>query len=289
MSKISELFGRVFGNTSVEKYGVDVLQVLLILLVAYWTSRVVQRFLDRHLRLNEHIKEPDIRVYNNVARFIVMVVGLMLALHAMGLELSSIFTTSGLFAMALAFSMKNIVENYVSGLLVKLDRIIKPGDILEIDGMMVKVRAIGFHGTNVRTKDERDFLVPNSEFIQKRVANYTYHDTLCRVWTTVGVSYSSDMIKVRDVLEGVCATLSDMSDQHRPQILLTEFADSAVLFQVSVWIEDPWNSGQVKSNLNEAIWKGLTEAGITIAFPQLDVHLDEEITTATVFDRNSNH
>jgi small-conductance mechanosensitive channel len=96
------------------------------------------------------------------------------------------------------------------------------------------------------------------------------------VETTVGVTYSSDLAKVRQTLESVCDGLDWASSQHKPAVLLSGFGDSALTFKVRVWIEDPWDAGSRRASLNETIWWGLKKAGIVIAFPQLDVHFDRE-------------
>jgi small-conductance mechanosensitive channel len=242
----------------------------------------LQRGVDRRLRHDGQNDDAAIRTYKNVARFIVMVPAILLVIHLMGINLSSFFTTSGLFAVAVAFAMKNIAENLVSGMMLRLERAIKPGDVLETDGAMVRVKKIGLRATIVRTKDEKDLLIPNSQLVQTRVANFTFRDSVCRVWTMVGVSYSSDLNKVREVLEGICGKMRGKSDQHAPEVLLTDFGASSVNYKVSVWIENPWDSGPYKSDLNESIWWGLKDAGLVIAFPQLDVHFDEAFRRSDV-------
>ena len=258
-----------------------VLLALTIVLAAYAGSRYLQRFIDRRLRVEGHRDEADVRVYKAAARLIMMVPGILIAVHVLGLNLSSLFTGGGLFALAIAFAMKNIGENYVAGVMLRLERSIKSGDVLEINGVMGKVKDVGLRATVVRTKDERDLLIPNSELVQNIVANYSFKDSICRVWTFIGVSYSSDMKKVREVLERVCEKFPGQSDYHRPQVMLTEFGSSAATFKVSIWIENPWDSGSTKAKLNEAVWNGLKDAGITIAFPQLDLHFDETFTKLT--------
>ncbi|MBW1820021.1 MAG: mechanosensitive ion channel [Deltaproteobacteria bacterium] len=284
MNKLSELFAKFFGHinvSGVEALGIKGLQAMFILLAAFWISRMIRRFIDRGLRHDDHNDEAAIDTYKRVARFIIMVPGILLAVHVLGINLSSLFTTSGLFAVALAFAMKNIAENYVSGIMLRFERTIKPGDVLESEGEIMRVQSIGFHATIVRTKDEKDLLIPNSQLVQNRVANYTYRDSLCRVETTVGVAYASDLKEVREVLERVCNQFDGTPPQHKPVVLLSDFGDSAVNFMVRIWIENPWDRRIVKSNLNEAIWWGLKDAGIVIAYPQLDVHFDEAIKKAT--------
>ena len=258
----------------IEAIGIEVLAAMAILLAAFCVSRTLQRFIDRRLRQDDHSDESTIRTYRHVIRFLVMTPGLLLALHVFGFNLSTLFTTGGLFAVALAFAMKNLSENLVSGLILRLERSIKPGDVLETDGTMVRVKTIGFRATVARTKDEKDLVIPNAQLVQSRVANYTFKDALCRVETKVGVTYSSDLVRVRQTLESVCDELDWTSSQHKPAVLLSGFGDSAVNFKVMVWIENPWEAGRRQSLLNEAIWRGLKSAGIAIPLPQLDVHLD---------------
>jgi small-conductance mechanosensitive channel len=278
MNNILEWLAKFFGHINVsgiEAMSIKGLYALLVLLGAFAVSRMLKRYIDHRMRQNNPDEKSAVRRYKNVACTIVWTAGALLALHAAGLDLSTFFTTGGLLAVALAFAVKNIAENYVAGIMIMFESTFKPGDVLETDGIMIRIESIGRQHTIARTKDERDIMIPNSYLIQNKIANYTLKDSICRVWTMVGVSYSSDLKKVRDVLKDACGNLEGLSYRHAPQILLAGFGDSTVNYKVSVWIEDPWISGQIKSNLNEAVWWALKDAGIEIAFPQLDVHFDE--------------
>ena len=281
MNELSELFREfleLINVKSIEAMGIKVFAAIAIFLAAFWVSRMLQRFIDRRLSQDSHNDEATIRTYKNIARSIVMVPGILLAVHALGINLSSLFTTGGLFAVALAFAMKDIAENYVSGIMLRFERTIKPGDVLETEGAMVRVKSIGFRATSVRTKDEKDLVIPNSQLVQDRVANYTYRDSLYRVETTVGVAYSSDLKEVQEVLKGICSQLDWASPQHKPEVLLSGFGGSTVNFNIRIWIENPWKAERRQALLNDAIWWGLKKAGIVIAHPQLDVHFDEPFT-----------
>jgi len=281
---LSELFRGVtelINVKSIEAMGIKIFAATATLLAAYWVSRMLRQGIDRRLRQDSHNDEATICTYKNIARVIVMIPGFLISLHVFGINLSSLFTTSGLFAVALAFAMKDTAENYVSGMLLRVERIIKPGDVLETGGAMVRVKSIGFRATIVRTKDEKDLIIPNSQLAQDRIVNYTYKDTDCRFETTVGVAYASDLKKVREVLESVCYQLDWASPQHKPSVILFGFGDSAVNYKIRVWIENPWDAGGRQALLNEAIWWGLKEAGIVMAYPQLDVHVDKAFSPNT--------
>ena len=253
MNKLLEWLAKFFGHivvSGLEAMAIKGIQAMLVLLAAYWISRIVQRIIVRSIRRDE----KAVGTYKKVVRFTIMVLGFLLALYIMGLNLSSLFHTGGLFAIAAAFAMKNIAEHFISGILLRVERTVKPGDVLETQGKMMTIKKVGPRGTIARTKDSKTILIPNLELIQNWIANYTYKDSLCQVWTIVGVAYSSDLKKVREVFEGVCANLDGKSDRHQSQILLLGFGDSAVNYKVSIWIENPWYSRQTKSKLNEAIW-----------------------------------
>jgi potassium efflux system protein len=277
MNTLLEWLAKFFGHipvTDIEALLLKGLQAALVLLAAYVGLRILLRGIDRHFKTNNDVDDANIKTYKKFSRYVIWSLGIFIALHVLGLKLSAFFTTGGLFAVALGFGLKNVIENYVAGLIIRANESIKHGDVLDVDGMMVRVKSIGIRDTIVRTKDDSDILIPNSLLVQGKIGNYTLRDSLCRVYTEVGVSYASDLKQVREVLEGVCANFDGLSEQHAPAVLLTEFGDSSVNYEVFVWTEDPWNIRTLKSQLNEAIWWALKDAGIEISFPQLDVHLD---------------
>ena len=278
MNNLLEWLAKFFGHIPVA--GVEALlikgfQALLVLLVVFVVLRILFKGIDRHYKKSDNRNEDDIQIYKNIARYSIWTIGILAALHVVGINLTVFFTTGGLFAVALGLSLKSIAENYVGGLILKADDSIKHGDILDVDGLMVKVKSVGIRTTIVRTKDDRDILIPNALLVQGKIGNYTRRDSVYRIWTSVGVSYSSDLKKVREVLEEVCRSFDGLSAQSAPVVLLSDFGSSSVNYQVFVWMEDPWNGRRIKSHLNEAVWWALKAAGIEISFPQLDVHFDK--------------
>ena len=290
MSILAEWSTTLFGRFDLSEglLGNKWTQALLVLIIALILSRLLQNIVQRRLSNNDQIDDPAnqaaIQTYKNMARLVVMAPAIVLAVHILGINMSSLFTTSGLFAVAIAFAMKNITENYIAGMLIRIEGSIKPGDVLETKGKMMRVKRIGFRDTIVRSKDEMDILVPNSQLIQESVANYTLKDSLCRVSTIIGVSYASDIDKVKETLENTCNKMEGCSADRAPMVRLINFAESSINYKVSVWVEDPWGSGSVRANLNESIWRGFKEADIEFAFPQLDVHFDSQFRHKEVID-----
>ncbi|NNL31192.1 MAG: mechanosensitive ion channel, partial [Gemmatimonadetes bacterium] len=145
---------------------------------------------------------------------------------------------------------------------------------LEVEGTVVRIIRMGARATVARTRDDEELIIPNSTLVQSTVKNLTLSDPVYRIRSRVGVSYSSDMTRVEDVLSSVARNLDGRHVDREPVIYLVDFGDSSVVWEASVWLADPWKGPQGRSELNIAIWHALKEAGITIAFPQLDVHFD---------------
>ena len=238
-------------------------------------ARVAERGTARFLRTRGVKDDGSVGATARLVYYAVLVVGLTVAIHTLGINLTALFAAGAFLAIAFGFAMQNITQNFVSGLILLVERTIKPGDIIEVEGRMVKITKLGMRATVVRTWDSEDFIIPNSVLVSSTVKNFTLRDRLHRIRTVVGVTYDSDMKKVREVLEDTTRSLQWREASTGPVILMKQFGNSSVDFDVSVWVDDPFARSVSQSNLNEAIWFALKDAGITIAFPQLDVHLDE--------------
>jgi small-conductance mechanosensitive channel len=258
---------------------ISTIAVFLILLLLTWiASRVMQRALKKALGLRGITDEGTVGVGQRLLHYAIMALGAGVSLQTLGINLSALFAAGAVFAIGLGFAMQNIAQNFVSGIILLLERSIKPGDVLRVEGTLVRVQRMGIRATLVRTLDEEEMIVPNASIVQSTVTNYTLQDSIYRVRCPVGVIYGSDMRRVREVLEEVARSMPWRYKGREPLVLLTDFGASSVDFEISVWMEDPWGVRRVKSQLNEAIWWALKDAGITIAFPQLDVHFDPPVT-----------
>jgi len=253
------------------------LTVALMVLVTWWLARLVSKAILRAFKRRGSVDQEAVRPYARSAQVLILIVGLSVAFNTFGFKLTAVFAAGGLFAVAIGFAMKSIVENFVSGLIMRIERSIKRGDILEVEGQVVMVKDVGIRFTLAHNRDNEDLLIPNSILMQSMVTNRTLSDELFRLRAPVGVVYSSDMRLVKETLMTAANGLTWRSDKMDPVVIMRAFGSSSVDFEVSVWLEDPWRIGPHISELNEAIWWNLKEAGIVIAFPQLDVHFDEPV------------
>jgi len=281
MTGASELLDRTFftlGGTRVTFAGL--MAVVLIAAATLVVSWIVQRLIARAYRLVGLTRPGPVAVVQRLVHYVILAVGFAVALDTLGVNLGALFAAGAIFAIGLGFAMQNIAQNFVSGVILLLERSIKPGDVLEVEGRFVQVREMGIRATIAHTLDEEEIIIPNSTIVQSTVKNYTLKDSIYRLRATVGVVYSSDMALVKKTLGQVAASMPWRNKTRDPVVLMVEFGDSAVVFEVSVWIDDPWVLRRARSDLNEGIWWAFKEKEIVIAFPQLDVHLDPEALAA---------
>lgn len=249
----------------------------LVIVLTFGLSSLAQRGVRRGMKRRGVVDEGVVDVTNKLLHYVALFVGFGIALRLVGFDLSTLFAAGAIFAVGIGFAMQNIAQNFVSGIILLVERAITPGDVLEVDGRIVKVLRLGIRATIARSRDGEDVIVPNSLLVQSLVRNFTLDDAAYRVRTEVGVTYGSDMRLVRKTLEEVANRNSAGVPRYEAQVLMLRFGNSSVDFEVAIWMDDPWLARRRLSQLNEEIWSALKREGIVIAFPQLDVHFDAPV------------
>ena len=245
-----------------------------IVFFSYLLSRGVRAGLQRFFARGGITPSGEVGAIERLAHYAIVLMGIMVALRTTGIKLDALFTAGAVFAVGFGFAMQNIAQNFVSGVILLFERTIKPGDVIEVGGQIVKVQQMSIRATIVRTLDEEDVIVPNSSLVQSNVKNFTLEDNIYRVRVTVGVSYSADVRAVTVLLEQCARSMDYREPGYEPRVLLLNFGPSALEFEASVWMRDPWNHRIASSKLREAIWYAFKERQIALAFPQLDLHFD---------------
>ena len=248
-----------------------------IVLLSYLISRGVRHALHRFFARGGIAPSGEVGAIERLAHYFIVLMGIMVALRTTGIRLDALFTAGAVFAVGFGFAMQNIAQNFVSGVILLFERTIKPGDVIEVGGQIVKVQQMSIRATIVRTLDEEDVIVPNSSLVQSNVKNFTLEDNIYRVRVAVGVSYDSDVRRVRALLEDCARHMEYREQGFEPRVLLVNFGASALEFEASVWMRDPWNHRIASSKLREAIWYAFKEHQVSLAFPQVDVHLDPPV------------
>ena len=247
--------------------------VLATLLLARLAGKATTGFFERLTTKDDAVA----KTYGTVAKLVVWVIGFEIALHLLGIRLTAVFAAGGIFALGAGLAAKDAVENFLSGVIIHVEKAVQPGDLVIVDGRWLIIKHIGARTINANSYDGQEILIPNSMVAQSMVSNLTRGDRLHRIDMTVGVAYESDLELVRKTLEETIDKLDWRSGAKNPEVYLREFGNSSVNYDVDVWIDDANTSRGRTSDLHEAVWRALRDSGITIAFPQLDVHLDDKV------------
>lgn len=208
-----------------------------------------------------------------IVRYVVFLLGLVVAIGTLGVRVDAILAASAALLVGIGFGLQSIAQNFVSGLILLLERHVGKGDFVQIGKAYGSVVDIGLRATTVVTRDEVTIIVPNSELVNAQVINHSVPSTNLRVWITVGVAYGSDVRLVERTLLAVAAAEPQVLRDPPPEVRFDDFGESALRFSLLVWIANPGDDLRISSKIRFAIEAAFRQAGITLPFPQLDVHL----------------
>lgn len=261
-----------FGSVTVTPETLLYLLVLTVLL--FWFSKRFTRFLIERLLGKTQLDIGARVAIGTIARYLILFVGLLVILQSAGIDLTAFNVLAGAVGIGVGFGLQNIASNFISGLIILLERPVKVGDRIEVGDIDGKVIAIGARSTRVRTNDNITIIVPNSNFIEQNVINWSFEDQSVRFRLPIGVAYESDLGLVKKLLLEVAAENADVLKDPGPAVRLIEFGDSSINLQLWVWTRDKLHRRTVfLSALNFAVWEKFAEHGIEIPFPQRDLHV----------------
>lgn len=243
---------------------------LAIFLVGKFIIRLVVGAIRKVMRKQDVDKTLETFICNLV-RVVLLVVVIIAAIGALGVETTSFIAIFGAAGLAVGLALQGSLSNFASGVLIVLFRPYKVGDFIEAAGIAGVVEQVQILTTVLKTGDNKQIIVPNSQIMDSIITNYSANDTR-RIDMVIGVSYDDDLDKVRRTLEELVANEERILDDPAPKIAVSELADSSVNFVLRPWVQsvDYWN---VTFDLTEAIKKRFDKEGISFPFPQRDVHL----------------
>jgi small-conductance mechanosensitive channel len=248
--------------------------VFLVLLT--FITRFTRRFLRTEVLGRTAMDQGQRYALERTAGYAVFAMGLLVGMQLIGLDLSSLAFLGGAVGIGVGLGLQNIANNFASGLILLFERPIKVGDRIEVGSLNGDVVRIGGRSTWVRTNDNLMIIVPNAEFTMNRVTNWTANDRQARFSFPVGVAYGSDPEQVRDILLQVANKNPDVLKNPEPEVLLSNFGDSSVDFELRVWtIAHVQTPARLKSALYFEIVHEFKRHGIAIPFPQRDIHIKE--------------
>jgi small-conductance mechanosensitive channel len=271
--KLGEFFGfRIAGSSSAVTLG-GVLGFFLILLVGYAVSSSI-RFLVREELLSRFQLSrglPDLIA--STLHYLLLVLVFFFAVNTGGVELNKFTVLTGALGVGVGFGLQNIVNNFISGLILQFERPIHVGDVLDLDGANGTVTHIGIRSSTVKTFQGAEVIVPNANFISGKVVNWTLSNPQRRLDLPVGVAYGSDLKLVVRLLERAATEHETVLTSPEPAAFFMGFGDSSINFELRFWVMQESSTVKVKSEVGLAAWSLLDEAGIEIPFPQRELRL----------------
>jgi len=243
-----------------------------ILIVIGWLKRWIDKRWLQHIVFDRGARDAIITLFGYVG----FVIALLVALAMAEVDLSGLAWVSAALALGIGFGMQEIASNFVSGLILLFERPIRAGDFITVGDIQGFVRSIRIRATEIETLDNQNVLVPNSELVSGRVTNWVLRDTYGRLILNVGVAYGSDVEKVRDILESVSREHPEVitdGSAPAPRALFMSFGDSSLDFELRVRVKHIERRFSIKSDLNFAVDKAFRDSGVTIPFPQRDLHI----------------
>lgn len=218
---------------------------------------------------------PSVQVLLSKALKITLIaIAVIVALGSLGINLSAFAFIGGAIGVGIGFGLQKVVSNLVSGIILLLDRSIKPGDVIEIGSTYGRIQSLGARYVSVATRDRTEYLIPNEDLITTQVVNWSFSDTYVRLKIVVGVSYDSDIHEVMRLMVEAAKDIPRVMEDPKPVCQLKNFGDSSIDMELRIWVRDPENGvSNVSSAVRVAIWDTFKKHGIEIPFPQRDVNI----------------
>ncbi len=210
--------------------------------------------------------------FGRIIGYFIWMIGILLALRLVGIGATSMAVVFGAVGIGLGFGLQTIFNNFVSGIIILFERPIKVGDVIEMDGIWGTVKDIRVRSTVVRTYNNSDLIVPNSEFVSQKLTNWSFRDAKVRRSITVGVAYGSDTGLVRETLYAIAFKQTRVFRRPKPEVLFIDFGDSALMFKLRFWT-DIDHMLTVETDIRFEIERQFAELNIKIPFPQRDIHV----------------
>ncbi|MCF8060583.1 MAG: mechanosensitive ion channel [Bacteriovoracaceae bacterium] len=253
---------------------------LLSAVAIFYTTTLISKMAERGVRrLLAERKDIDSGMKDSILRFTrytILVVGGFVTLDTVGIKMSSLAAVGAVLMVGIGFGLQNITQNFISGLIILLERPIKVGDLVEVKGVSGKVMEIGARSTLINTRDDVSIIVPNSQFISEQVINETLSGDKIRYRVEVGVAYGTDPRLVERILDEIAQKHSRVLKSPPPKVFFKGFGGSSLDFSLTVWVSDIWSYESILSDIRFMICDAFKEEKVEIPFMQVDLHMKDK-------------
>lgn len=261
------------GQQQISAY--HVVNGLLTFAVLIWIAALITEFAENQITRLPRLRAANRELFIKIAQITIYVLAALIGLDLIGLDLTTLTVFSGALGIGLGFGLQKIAANFMSGLILLMEKSIEVDDLVELtDGTLGFVRKTGARYTLIETFDNKEILIPNEDFITNRVTNWTFSNNRARVEIPIGVSYSSDLKLVKKILLEAAQRHPRCVKDPGPNVYLRNFGESSVDFILHFWVDDVQNGRWLpQSEVMMDIWDRFAEQGVNIPFPQRDLHI----------------
>ena len=268
------LDGIAFNLGELRVSALSLIKGMLSLAVFLWLATAASRLMEKRIHALPSLT-PSIQVlFAKLLKVVLITVAILAALHTVGIDLTAFAVLSGAIGVGIGFGLQKVVSNLICGVILLLDRSVKPGDVIAIGDTYGWINSLGARYVSVVTRDGTEHLIPNEDLITQRVENWSFSHNRVRLKIPIGVAYESDVHKVIELCEAAANATPRVLDEPTVQCLLMGFGDSSVDLELRIWIDDPPEGiANVKSDVLLRVWDSFHENNIRIPFPQRDLHI----------------
>jgi small-conductance mechanosensitive channel len=253
-----------------------VLKGVVFMTVLLWAANMSSRLIEQRLQ-KFHTMAPAMQVLTaKLAKVVLLTLAVVVALNSVGIDLTAFAVFSGAIGVGVGFGLQKVVSNLISGVILLLDRSIKPGDVIEIAGTYGWITRLNARFVSVSTRDGIEHLIPNEDLITQRVTNWSYSDDRIRLHVGLGIGYHCDVHEAMRQCVEAAKNTKRVLETPAPICLLKGFGENAINLELRFWIHDPRNgTANVRSEVMLGVWDRFREHGIEFPFPQRDLHIPD--------------
>ncbi|MEP0987145.1 mechanosensitive ion channel family protein [Ekhidna sp.] len=260
---------------SISQYSVKASSIFFLILV-YMVTRIFLWILKKSLlrgKLFKRLDKGQAMAYYQIAKYVVIVIAISIALEGLGIKITFLLAGSAALLVGVGLGLQQLFNDLVSGFIILTEHSIKVEDIIEVDGIVARVKEIGLRTSKVETRNDIMMILPNSKIVNENVTNWSHNKKVTRFSLFVGVAYGSNVDLVAELLKEAADENPDVVPSHQTVVRFIDFGDSSLQFEVLFWSNNQFRIEDVKSKIRFAINRKFIENKVQIPFPQRDLHL----------------
>jgi potassium-dependent mechanosensitive channel len=263
----------------------SLLELIISFIIVLIISQGFTNFLKERLLVKLGIDEGNREAISVIIRYLIIALGVIVTIQQIGFNLASFAVVAGGLGVGIGFGIQDLTTNFVSGLTLLLDRPVKVGDFVELEGLMGIVKKISIRSTIIKTNDDSSVIVPNSNMISNKIVNWSYENQLLCLRLSIEVADNSDPLLVTETLLKIAYAEAGVLYEPNPKVLFVEFGDDCFKFELLVWTDRPTDREVIKSSLNFAIEYHFRQQGINFPFNERDLYLRNPELLLSLFDK----